>query len=367
MKILHIIPDLHGGGAQKFCMDLCNELAKEHDVTVCSLFDVEEHMFMAQALNPNIKLITLHKKLGLDASIFIKLYHLIRNENYEVINTHMRAIFYSAVAIIFNLPNTFHTVHNMADKETGTVSRFLHRILFRYFNVTPIGISREVLRSIQVEYGNKYTALIDNGVKKAETTQELSNVRNEIASYKKTADTKVFLTIGRIAHQKNYAMLVEVFNRLLSEADDVILLIIGDDPLPGKPTLIQLQAISKPEIHFLGMKQNVYDYLHCCDAFCLSSLYEGLPITLLESMSLGVIPICTPAGGIVDVIHDGKNGLLSTDLSGESYYAKIKQFLSLTDEEKITLSNNTMKDFEDSYDIATTAKKYLALYKGINE
>jgi glycosyltransferase involved in cell wall biosynthesis len=367
MKILHIIPDLHGGGAQKFCMDLCNELAKEHDVTVCSLFDVEEHMFMAQALSPNIKLITLHKKLGLDTNIFIKLFHLIHDGKYDVINTHMRALFYAAFAIIFNIPNTFHTVHNMANKETDTLSRVLYRILFRYFNVTPIGISQEVLHSIQKEYGNKHTALIDNGVKKAISTKELPNVQNEVEAYKKTADTKVFLTIGRIVYQKNYAMLVDVFNQLLTEGEDVTLLIIGDDPLPDKPTLNPLQHIAKSEIHFLGMKSNVYDYLICSDAFCLSSRYEGLPITLLESMSLGIIPICTPAGGIVDVINDGENGLLSADLSGESYYEKIKQFLSLTEVEKNAISNNTLNEFKNSYDIASTANKYIELYKGANQ
>lgn len=365
MKILHIIPDLHGGGGQKFCMDLCNELSKVHDVTVCSLFDVEEHMFMAKALSPEVKRVTLHKKAGFDISLFFKINKLIKQNKYDTVHTHLRALFYSTPAIIFNRLNYFHTVHNMADKETGKVGRFIYNILFHYFNVTPVGISQKVLKSIQEEYGQSHTILIDNGVKRPVATSELSSVQHEINSYKKTPTSNVFLTIGRIEQQKNHLMLIEVFNRLISEGEDIVLLIIGDDPYSGKPLLNQLQKIACPEIHFLGMKQNVSDYLLSSDAFCLSSLYEGLPITLLEAMALRIIPICTPAGGIIDVINDMQNGLLSTDVYAESYYLKIKQFLSLSDEQKAHIADNTIKDFEKSYDISATATKYVTLYNKV--
>lgn len=362
MKILHIIPGLHGGGAETFCINLCNELSKEHDVTICSLFDIEEHMFMAKALSPTITLITLHKQLGLDTSIFFKIHQLIRTGNYDSVNTHLRGLFYSAPAIMFNKTNFFHTVHNMAQEETGKSQRLIYKILFKLFKVTPIGISTKVSKSIQTEYGNQFNTLIDNGTKQLEPTDQIEYVRQEIQNYKKNLKTKVFLTIGRIAYQKNHKMLVDVFNKLLVEGEDVLLLIIGKDTEAGDPLLKQLLQIAKPEIHFLGERQNVSDYLLCSDAFCLSSLYEGLPITLIEAMSLGVIPICTPAGGIVDVIRDMENGLLSTDLSSDSYYAKIKQFLSLTAEVKTTLSNNVLIDFKKSYDITSTAQKYLNLY-----
>lgn len=363
MKILHIIPGLHGGGAETFCINLCNELSKEHEVTVCSLFDIEDHMFMAKTLSPAVKLITLHKQLGLDTSIFVKIYQLIHSGNYDCVNTHLRGLFYSAPAIMLNKTKIFHTVHNMAQEETGKAQRLIYKTLFKLMNVTPIGISKKVLESIQTEYGKQFNVLIDNGTKQLEPTGQIQYVRQEIQNYKKDVNTKVFLSIGRIAYQKNHKMLVDVFNKLLAEGENVLVLIIGKDTEIGDPLLKQLQQIAKPEIHFLGERQNVSDYLLCSDAFCLSSLYEGLPITLIEAMSLGVIPICTPAGGIVDVIRDIENGLLSTDLSGESYYIKIKQFLSLTTEIKATLSSNVLRDFKDSYDISSTAKKYVNIYQ----
>jgi glycosyltransferase involved in cell wall biosynthesis len=366
MKILHIIPDLHGGGGQKFCIDLCNELSKEHDVTICSLFDIEEHMFMADALDSNVKRIILHKKLGFDISIFFKINTLLKTGEYDIVNTHLRALFYSSLAIPLNKKNYFHTVHSMADKETGKIQRLIYGMLFKIFKVIPIGISKKVLDSIHSEYGKQFSTLIENGTKQLKATDAFENTKLEIESYKKSVNTKVFLTIGRIAKEKNHAMLINVFHQLIAENEDVILLIIGNDPLSGNPTLNQLQLIAKPEIHFLGEKQNIVDYLLCSDAFCLTSLYEGLPITLIESMSQGIIPICTPAGGIVNVIKNNNNGFLSTDFTEKSYYEKIKKFMSLTVKEKTILSANCIQDFNKYYDIAITSKKYIKLYKGKN-
>ncbi len=364
MNILHIIPQLHGGGAEKFCIDLCNELSKEHDVTVCSLFDVEEHMFMAKALNPNVKIITFNKKLGFDLRMFFKIYTLVKNGQYDVINTHLMGLMNSLLAILFTKNKFFYTVHSLATKEATKSSRQVYKVLFTFFKVTPIGISQQVLKSIHTQHGSQFNTLIANGTKRPEATAEFDHVRREIDSYKKTSSTKIFLAIGRISPEKNHKMLIDAFNKLISEGEDLLLLIIGNDYATGAPTLSQLVTIAKPEIHFLGMKQNIADYLLCADAFCLSSLYEGLPITLLEAISLGVIPICTPAGGIVDVIHDGKNGLLSVDFSADSFYLKIKEFLSLTPSEKTTLQDQAYKDFEDSFNISVTAAKYTHLYKG---
>lgn len=362
MKILHIIPTLHGGGAEMFCINLCNHLCLEHDVTICSLFTITENMFMVKALNSKIKIISLNKKLGLDLTIFYKIYKLIKNGKYDIVNTHLRALSYCDLATICTKSKFFYTVHSMAAKETSKINRLHYSILFRYLGVTPIGISHEVSRSIQSEYGYKFDILIKNGIQLPKKTNYFSDAHDEISSYKKTPNTKVFLTIGRIVAAKNYTMLVEVFNRFIEEGEDITLLIIGDDPQPNKQLLNELIKRANEHIHFLGLKENIADYLLCSDAFCLSSLYEGLPITLLESMSLGIIPICTPAGGIVDVLHDHINGFLSSNLFADSYYVKIQEFLSMSIDKKLILSKNAINEFNNSYDISITGSKYIKLY-----
>lgn len=362
MKILHIIPSLYGGGAEKFAIDLCNELSKKHEVIICSFFDVDDTMFMAKNLHKNVKLVTFNKQTGFDISIFFKVYRLIKNENVDAVNTHLRALVYSLLPIIFTSVVFFHTVHNMAQKETGRFNRFVYKLLFRFFSVTPVAISSKVLESVQKEYGNRFNDLVDNGIKPLGKTYRCNKVKQEIEKYKKDKDTSVFITIGRISQQKNHKMLIDVFNQLIKEGKNIILLIIGDDYSKDQQLLKELSNMAKEDIFFLGMIENIADYLLCSDAFCLSSLYEGLPITLLESLSLGIVPICTPAGGIVDVIDDNI-GFISTDFSPEAYQTVIKQYLDLSPKEKEQFSENGEKLFDLKYNISQTAENYIKLYQ----
>lgn len=363
MKILHIIPSLHGGGAEKFAIDLCNELSIENEVIVCSLYNITDDMFMAKKLDNNVKLITLNKKLGIDISIFFKILRLLKNEKVDIVNTHLNALFYSILPIIFTRTKFFHTVHNLAQNETRKTYRLVYKIFFKFFNVTPIAISKKVLKSIQEEYGNIINVLIENGVKKPKISNNFDTVKEMVNTYKVNDNTKVFLSIGRIAPQKNQKMLVDVFNRLIANGENILLLIIGDaSDRSTKLLKEELLSLAKDRVHFLGLQENVADFLACSDAFCLSSLYEGLPITLLESLAMGVVPICTPAGGIVDVLSS-ETGIVSEDFSEEAYLTVIQRYLDLSSLERDELSKNAKALFEHKYDISRTSRSYLMAYE----
>ena len=69
MKIFEIIPQLSSGGAERFTIDLCNELSKEHDVTLVVLHSVEKFGFYADELSPKVHLVSMNKRMGFDAML----------------------------------------------------------------------------------------------------------------------------------------------------------------------------------------------------------------------------------------------------------------------------------------------------------
>lgn len=361
MKILQLISSLHGGGAEKFCIDLSNELSKENEVVICSMFDIEENMFMAKKISKNIKVITLGKKVGFDIKIFFKIFKIVKDEKPDIIHTHMRVLFYSILVVLSKKYKIFHTIHSIATKETSKMNQKLYNIFFNYCNVKPVAISQEVHKSIQSRYGKKHNILIVNGTKHCITTDQLEETKQEILKLKITNDTKIFITIGRLVKEKNQIMMINAINEVINMGNDLILLIIGIDPLENEPTKKELEKYKTDRIHLLGAKENISDYLFCSDAFCLSSLYEGLPITLLEAMSLGIIPICTPAGGIVNVI-DSEIGFISSNFSKEEYIKQINAFLSLSDDQLKHMQNKLSQEFSLKYDIITTSKNYIQEY-----
>ena len=94
---------------------------------------------------------------------------------------------------------------------------------------------------------------------------------------------------------------------------------------------------------------------------CLPSIWEGLPMILLETLAVGCVPICSPVGGIVDVITSGKNGILSNSSSEEDYFQAVSSFLQLTNEEKSRMKEQGLNTFK-SYMIQNVVKEYIDLY-----
>lgn len=92
----------------------------------------------------------------------------------------------------------------------------------------------------------------------------------------------------------------------------------------------------------------------------LSSLFEGMPISLIEASLAGLPCVCTPVCGAVDLIVDEVNGKLSADFSEDSYIAAIEFALQHYDE----LKKNAVRMKENSpYTMEVCAKKYLEFFK----
>lgn len=368
MKILQIIPNLAIGGAERFVVDLANEMSKENDVYVCTLFDMikNQNDFFLSELSPNIKFISLGKKLGLDFSIFWKIKNLIDEVKPDIINTHLASINY----VMFNNLSSFlrnkkikyfHTIHTDAKMEVKHKLEFLTRkFLYKFKLVTPITISEESSNSFKRFYNLENDCLIYNGRKFEVQTEEFNQVSNSMESYRKSSSTKILVNVGRFIALKNQYFLAKIVDELARNGKDIVLLIIGDYSHPeGESIKKAICELQSDRIFLLGMKKNVIDYLTLSDAFCISSIYEGMPISLIEAMSVGCVPICTPVGGIKNVI-DTSLGYLSEDLTPESYRNAIEDFLKSTENDKI--KDNLINAFNLNFNIASTSNFYLKIY-----
>jgi glycosyltransferase involved in cell wall biosynthesis len=113
------------------------------------------------------------------------------------------------------------------------------------------------------------------------------------------------------------------------------------------------------KIIFFGEKHNVSDYLLNADAFCLSSIREGMPISLIEAFACGCVPICTPVGGLINTIENGVTGYLSDSVSENDYYLSVRTYLENKDQIKKT---DLIQYYLSNFSIEECAKKYLSLY-----
>ncbi len=168
-------------------------------------------------------------------------------------------------------------------------------------------------------------------------------------------DKKVLLFVSDVVtnRRKGFQLLVDALNNLKTD-DEVVICAVGNVDVQqlNYPNLIQLGNIGDDRL--LSM---VYSM---ADLFVIPSLQDNLPNTVIESLSCGTPVIGFPIGGILDMINDGENGLLTEEVSSASLQATIEKFL------------NSPSDFDgdkirqsavNKYDRLIQAKAMLNLYK----
>lgn len=371
MKILQLIPNLSGGGAERFTVDLSNQLATEHDIFVLTLFDPEKNDLFRKMLVDNIKKYSISKEFGFDYKIFRKLYKVIKQIEPDIIHCHLRSINYLIpISPLLDIP-VVYTVHNDAFKDcSNSTIRNFRRLFFKYQTAVPVTISQKSQQSFQKAYKGTYSELIYNGRVFPDKTKQYSSVVRKLEELKLNKKTRIFVHIGRHSPQKNQLMLVEAFNRLVyKDNTNAILLIIGGGRNTDESRKITQELRHAEQeherIHVLGERSNATDYLHAADYFCLSSLYEGMPISLIEAFATGCIPVCTPVGGMSEMVGDLDPALLSDSVRVSNYYQLLKKMISLPERKTGQLKENTSKLFEEKYSIKYSAIKYHKLYKCI--
>lgn len=365
MKILQIIPSLGSGGAERFVVDLCNEMAsKGADVHLCLIQNPEERDFgfYLSELNAEVTFTSFNQPKGFRLKNVILLTRLIRSLKPDVIHGHLGILSYFYFIKLFTLKTKiFFTIHNLAERACpNLLSKVLNYLYFKLGLIIVITISKECTQSYHRFYGLKNSSQILNGRLKVQPTKEYASVEEEINSLKKSEEDLVFVHVARFHIQKNQELLIRVFNRLYSENEKFILLILGDWSFCDEA--VRLAQTAEKCIHFLGTKTNVEDYLYLSDAFCLTSVYEGLPISLLEAISCGCMPVCTPVGGITEVVRHGVTGFLSDDVSEPAYYAAVKNFMK---NRELIKKETLIQLFDNQYSIEISARNYLQLFERI--
>ena len=359
MKIIQLIYSLSSGGAERFVVNLSNELSRQgHDVTICMLLNTKNPAwcFNKKFIHPSVKFHSLGFSQGFSLKKVKTVHKYILKEQADVVHCHLNVIPYTYLtAYRSHNVKFFHTIHNIAQKASGLKIQYLLNRFFYKNSITPIAISRICLESFEKYYHLKNITRIDNGCPAVMPSQEFEKTKNEVDNYKTSINTPVFIHVARCHPSKNQDLLIDSFNKLNDNSINFTLLILGSGF--DSPEGIRLKQKACPKIHFLGEKSNVGDYLLCSNAFCLTSLYEGLPISLIEALSCGITPICTPVGGIPDVITDGKTGYLSSGIEINSYYDAILRFI------KNKISVNSLKElYNTQFSIEHCANLYISTF-----
>lgn len=361
MKILEITFDLSPGGAERFVVDLSNELSKTNEVTLMALKDdkvnPERRLFYQHELSNRVTYKNIGIADGFYFGLFLTVYNAIKSEHPDVVHIHgTKMPFYCLMAICLLRKHIrfYQTIHCDFNHSYNT---WFYKILFVTIGykhlIKFIALSETNYNDLMKMHPKLKATCILNGRAPVLPSVQYDKVKAEMSEYKHDESSIIFLHIARCSLQKDQMLLVNAFNQFLERGYNADLVVIGDGFESELGVKIKSNACSR--IHFIGTRQIIGDYMLSADIFCLSSAYEGMPITILEACLAGVPVLSTPVCGAIDVITDGVNGIISKGHSISDYVEALEcSYMNLTE-----LKYNSMKMKNSSkYTIDCCAKKY---------
>lgn len=173
-------------------------------------------------------------------------------------------------------------------------------------------------------------------------------------------EAPVVAAIARLSEQKGHRYLLDAAARVLAARSDVRFLIVGDgDQWAALHEQARALGIER-QVVFAGHRADVPALLGACDVFCISSTYEGTPLTLFEAMAAGKAIVSTAVDGCREVLSEGITGLLAPPRDPDALAAALLR--ALQDAPLRARLAAAARDASADYDIGRTVERIEALY-----
>lgn len=331
LRVAQLIESLEMGGAERLAVQIANARAAAGDLS--HLIVLSGPGPLSQRIQPNVRVryldfrrASLGNPLAFGVSVtrgYRRLAKQIAQDSIDVLHTHLpEANFWGLCLAARGCCAAIATVHNNQEFHYGKADHPLRYRLRRWGYrqmlrrcAAVVAVSTEVRTSLVQELAvNDEEAgrivVIPNGVEIPDPLPEAIQERTR-ARYGIPPGDPLVLAAGRLTEQKNFVALLEAVARLRSRRILCRVLIAGDGPQRAYLDRRLVEMKLEDQVSLTGNVDDLQDLMRAADVFVLSSLWEGLPLVLLEAMAAGLPVVGTRIKGIAEIVEDGVSGLLA--------------------------------------------------------
>ncbi|MBB6733059.1 glycosyltransferase [Cohnella zeiphila] len=361
-KILFLITSLDYAGAEMQTVQLASGLRRRGwNVKIVSM--TRPVALEDEVAGAGIELHSLEMSKGVpDPRAIAKLKRLIESFRPDVVHSHMvHANLLARVTRLFApVPAMISTAHTA--NEGGKLRMLLYRLTDPLCELTT-SVSREgVDRYIRQKASPKHKiVLMPNGISLkgfGRNPSEGGRLRAELG----IGDAFVWLAVGRFVEAKDYPNLIRAWAQVLRVNAGGVLLIVGDGG-EREATMRLADSIGVgAQVRFLGIRRDIPRLMGACDAFVLSSRYEGMPMVLLEASASGLPIVATDVGGNREVVRDGISGFLSGPGDPDLLARKMLSMMVLKPEERAEMGERGRQFAMAHYEMDAIVSKWESLY-----
>lgn len=313
IRVLELIHTLETGGAQKVIVNLICGIDKERfDITTACM--QKKGPVFDEIKTLGTKVFHVPKKSRCDIQIISRLQKFIEDGKFDIVHTHnFSAGLWGRLAasrIKKNRPALVHTEHGRRGNIAGW-RKYISRHLAKKTDLI-IAVSDETRKYLiqKVDLPPEKIIVLKNGIDInhliTKKDDEVSAINSILES---DPDARFIVNVSALSEVKDHATLLRAFKILKKRVHNAHLLLVGDGHLRLNLQKLAISLEINNDVHFLGERHDIAAILNKCDIFVLSSRNEGHPISLLEAMGMGVVPVATDVGGIPELIENTVNGL----------------------------------------------------------
>lgn len=311
--VCHVLLSLDIGGAEVLARQFAQSLQEQfRPVFAC----LDSQGTLGDALRRDgVPICVLGRRPGIDVRCAWRLRRWLKEQKVSLIHAHQYTpFFYSALArtatgrtpILF----TEHGRHHPDHRSSRRV--WANRLLTRSGDRI-VAVSEHVREALIANEGfaPNRVSVIQNGVSE-EVFHADAAVRCDVRRELGFGDNdEVVIQVARLNRLKDHATAIRAIGTLRSTRPNVRLLLAGDGELRRELESLVAELELGHFVRFLGTRNDVPRLLQAADVFLLSSISEGIPLTLVEAMLTGVPCVATRVGGVPEVIRDEVDGLLA--------------------------------------------------------
>ncbi len=307
---------VHGlpiGGAEVMVDRLVRGLGHFYRLSVACLDEVGE---LGERLKRDgIPVYELGRRQGFDWRCVRRLLACAKKEGATLIHAHQYTPFAYAAAmrVMGGRPQVLFTEHGRFYPDRSSLKRRWFNRLMTKPTDRFVAVGKDVREALVNHEGisERRIEVVYNGIDLAQIRSHLScreDVRGKLGF---GGQDFLVLQVARLDKIKDHATALRTM-ALVAEAEPHIhLVIVGDGPERSQIDQDIARLRLGGRVKMLGMRRDVPQLLAAADAFLLTSVSEGIPVTVIEAMATGVPVVATSVGGLPELIEDGTSGLLA--------------------------------------------------------
>ncbi len=314
--VCQVLHSLDIGGAEVLAAGLARALSDRFRFVFACLDDVGT--LGEQLRDDGFTVELLGRSEGIDWACGRRLGAFVKAQRADVLHAHQYTPFFQSMIgrlSRWRTPIVF-TEHGRHFPDSRSMKRVaVNRLLMRRRDRV-IGVGASVRRALIANEGIAADRIevIYNGVDLGpfEAVQDDSTLRREVRAELGVVDHEaVILQVARLNPLKDHLTAIAAVRKLRDSGVNARLVLAGEGEERQKIETAVREASLQHHVELLGARRDIPRLLSAADAFLLSSISEGIPLTLIEAMAAGVPVVSTDVGGIPEVIDHGSTGLLA--------------------------------------------------------